>query len=92
MYVWNHHDVHATHLHALFKHKSQSSPLAVGIHADSVVAGITLTCAILLIVMILTVANYYFVYKSDTVFRAPNYGTKGTEDPVVDPIAINQHT
>ena len=35
-------------------------------NADSVVVGITLTCVILLVLMTLTAAGYYFVYKSVT--------------------------
>ena len=36
-------------------------------HADSAVVGITLTCSILLFLMPLTAAGYYFVYKSTAV-------------------------
>ena len=36
-------------------------------HADLVVVGITLTCVVLLFLIALTAAGYYFVYKSATV-------------------------
>ena len=60
--------MHAVHLSVLLKNVKSShahTPVA-GPHADSVVVGITLTCAVLLFVMTLTAAGYYFVYKSAT--------------------------